>query len=120
VRFDYRRDDLILLDLDVRCLMTGHVNNRGFHRILFYRVISYREVKDSLQHENGGDNRGWPQPFAQSLDPCLNVRRLDRANLAMMVTRDLTKVFNDQYPAETKTRDYLDQLAALTAVPAAS
>jgi hypothetical protein len=38
----------------------------------------------------------------------------------LMVTRDLTKVLNDQYPAETKTRDYLDQLATLTAVSAAS
>lgn len=35
-----------------------------------------------------------------------------------MVTRDLTKVLQDQYPAETQTRDYLDQLAALTAIPA--
>ena len=38
----------------------------------------------------------------------------------LMVTRDLTKVLNDQYPDETKTREYLDQLATLTAVPAAS
>ena len=36
----------------------------------------------------------------------------------LMVTRDLTKVLNDQYPAETQTRDYLDQLATLTAIPA--
>ena len=35
-----------------------------------------------------------------------------------MVTRDLTKVLNDQYPAETETRDYLDELAMLTATPA--
>jgi hypothetical protein len=35
-----------------------------------------------------------------------------------MVTRDLTKVLNDQYPAETETRDYLDELATLTAIPA--
>ena len=34
-----------------------------------------------------------------------------------MVTRDLTKVLNDQYPAETQTRDYLDQITALTAIP---
>jgi hypothetical protein len=46
----------------------------------------------------------------------------DRKSLPslLMVTRDLTKVLNDQYPAETKTRDYLDQLATLTAVPAAN
>ena len=46
----------------------------------------------------------------------------DRKSLPslLMVTRDLTKVLNDQYPAETKTRDYLDQLATLAAVPAAS
>ena len=37
-----------------------------------------------------------------------------------MVTRDLTKVLNEQYPAETETRDYLDQLAALTVIPATS
>ena len=37
-----------------------------------------------------------------------------------MVSRDLTKVLNDQYPAETKTREYLDQLATLTAVHATS
>lgn len=36
----------------------------------------------------------------------------------LMVTRDLTKVLNDQYPAETETRDYLDELAMLTATPA--
>ena len=35
----------------------------------------------------------------------------------LMVTRDLTKVLNDQYPAETQTRDYLDQITALTAIP---
>ena len=35
-----------------------------------------------------------------------------------MVTRDLTKVLNERYPAETETRDYLDQLATLTALPA--
>jgi hypothetical protein len=35
-----------------------------------------------------------------------------------MVTRDLTKVVSDQYPAETETRDYLDHLATLTAIPA--
>jgi hypothetical protein len=34
----------------------------------------------------------------------------------LMVTRDLTKVLNDQYPAETQIRDYLDQLATLTAI----
>ena len=35
-----------------------------------------------------------------------------------MVTRDLTKVLNDQYPAETQTQNYLEQLATLTAIPA--
>ncbi len=49
----------------------------------------------------------------------LNGERKSMPSL-LMVTRDLTKVLNDQYPAETKTRDYLDQLATLTAVPAAS
>ena len=38
----------------------------------------------------------------------------------LMVSRDLTKVLNERYSAETETRDYLDQLAALTAVPAPS
>jgi hypothetical protein len=33
----------------------------------------------------------------------------------LMVTRDLIKVLNEQYPAEAETRDYLDQLAALPA-----
>jgi hypothetical protein len=44
----------------------------------------------------------------------------DRKSLPslLMVTRDLTKVLNDQYPAETETRDYLDELAMLTATPA--
>jgi len=37
-----------------------------------------------------------------------------------MVSRDLTKVLHDHYPAETETRDYLDQLATLSAVPAVS
>jgi hypothetical protein len=36
----------------------------------------------------------------------------------LMVTRDLTKVLNDQYRAETQTQNYLDQITALTAVPA--
>jgi hypothetical protein len=38
----------------------------------------------------------------------------------LMVRRDLTKVLKEPYPAETETRDYLDQLATLTASPAAS
>jgi hypothetical protein len=33
-----------------------------------------------------------------------------------MVTRDLTKVLNERYPGESKTRNYLDQVAALTAL----
>lgn len=33
-----------------------------------------------------------------------------------MAGRDLTKVLKDRYPAETETRDYLDQLATLTAL----
>lgn len=37
----------------------------------------------------------------------------------LMVSRDLTKVLNERYSAETETQDYLDQLDALTAVPAA-
>ena len=37
----------------------------------------------------------------------------------LMVSRDLTKVLNERYSAETETQDYLDRLPALTAVPAA-
>jgi hypothetical protein len=37
-----------------------------------------------------------------------------------MVSRDLTKALNERYPNETETRKYLDQLEALTAVPAAN
>jgi hypothetical protein len=37
-----------------------------------------------------------------------------------MVSRDLTKVLNERYPAEAETQDYMDRLAALTAVPAPS
>jgi hypothetical protein len=37
-----------------------------------------------------------------------------------MVSRDLTKVLHDRYPAETETRDYLDQLATLSAGPTVS
>jgi hypothetical protein len=33
-----------------------------------------------------------------------------------MVSRDLTKVLNDQYPEEAGTREYLDQLHALTSL----
>jgi hypothetical protein len=32
----------------------------------------------------------------------------------LMVSRDLTKVLNDRYAGETRTRDYLDQLTSLT------
>jgi hypothetical protein len=32
----------------------------------------------------------------------------------LMVSRDLTKVLNDQYPEEPGTRAYFDQLHALT------
>jgi hypothetical protein len=35
-----------------------------------------------------------------------------------MVTRNLTKVLKDRYPAKTETQDYLDQLATLAVVPA--
>ena len=38
----------------------------------------------------------------------------------LMVSRDLTKVLNERYSAEAGTQDYLDQLTALTAVPAHS
>jgi hypothetical protein len=31
-----------------------------------------------------------------------------------MVSRDLTKVLNDRYPKEAQTRNYLDQLTALS------
>jgi hypothetical protein len=36
----------------------------------------------------------------------------------LMVSRDLTKVINERYSAEAEARDYLDQLNALTTVPA--
>ena len=41
----------------------------------------------------------------------------DRKSLPslLMVSRDLTKVLNDRYPDETQTRDYIDQLSALSA-----
>jgi hypothetical protein len=38
----------------------------------------------------------------------------------LMVSRDLTKVLKERYPANTDTGDYLDQLATLTGTPAAS
>ena len=33
-----------------------------------------------------------------------------------MVSRDLTKVLNDQYPKEPETQAYLDQLHALSSL----
>jgi hypothetical protein len=33
-----------------------------------------------------------------------------------MASRDLTKILNDCYSAESKTRNYLDQVNALTAL----
>jgi hypothetical protein len=33
-----------------------------------------------------------------------------------MVSRDLTKVLNDQYPKESETQAYLDQLHALSSL----
>ena len=46
----------------------------------------------------------------------------DRKSLPslLMVSRDLTKVLNDRYPAEAETQDYLEQLSTLSAVPAVS
>ena len=38
----------------------------------------------------------------------------------LMVSRDLTKVLNDRYPAEAETRNYLERLSTLSAVPAVS
>ena len=38
----------------------------------------------------------------------------------LMVSRDLTKVLHDRYPAEAGTRDYLERLGTLSAVPAVS
>jgi hypothetical protein len=38
----------------------------------------------------------------------------------LMVSRDLTKVLNEVYPAEAETRDYLEQLGTLSTVPAVS
>jgi len=34
----------------------------------------------------------------------------------LMASRDLTKILNDRYSAESKTRNYLDQVNALTAL----
>ena len=46
----------------------------------------------------------------------------DRKSLPwlLMVSRDLTKVLNDCYPAEAETQDYPEQLSTLSAVPAVS
>lgn len=55
-----------------------------------------------------------------NLDEAVNLGRRalngDRKSVPslLMVSRDLTKILNERYPAETETRDYLDQLAALT------
>ena len=38
----------------------------------------------------------------------------------LMVSRDLTKVLDDRYPAEAETRDYLERLGTLSAIPAVS
>jgi len=75
-------------------------------------------LPDSLRVAAGLDVLVVRRPPEQG-QPALNGDRKSLPSL-LMVTRDLTKVLNDQYPAETKTRDYLDQLATLTAVPAAS
>jgi hypothetical protein len=45
----------------------------------------------------------------------LNLKRKSLPEL-LVVTRDLTKVLNERYSAESKTRNYLDQVAALTAL----
>ena len=45
----------------------------------------------------------------------LNGQRKSLPSL-LMVSRDLTRVLNDRYPAEADTRRYLDQLAALAEV----
>lgn len=47
------------------------------------------------------------QPAAQVTLPSL-----------LMVSRDLTKVLNDCYPAEAETRDYLEQLGTLSVASA--
>jgi hypothetical protein len=38
----------------------------------------------------------------------------------LMVSRDLTKVLNDQYPKEPETQTYLDQLHALSSLSVSS
>jgi hypothetical protein len=43
----------------------------------------------------------------------LNAPRKSLPSL-LMVSRDLTKVLNDQYPNEAETQAYLDQLHALS------
>jgi hypothetical protein len=45
----------------------------------------------------------------------LNLKRTSPPEL-LMVSRDLTKVLNERYSAESKTGNYLDQVAALTAL----
>lgn len=59
-------------------------------------------------------------PLTGAIDQGQQALHGDRKSLPsfLMVTRDLTKVLNERYPAETETRDYLDQLATLTALPA--
>jgi hypothetical protein len=48
----------------------------------------------------------------------LNGQRKSLPSL-LMVSRDLTRVLNDMYPAETSTQQYLDHLQALSEGPAA-
>lgn len=58
------------------------------------------------------------EAVAQGLQ-ALNGERKSLPSL-LMVGRDLTKVLKERYPAEPETRDYLDRLATLTALPATS
>lgn len=47
--------------------------------------------------------------------PALELKRKSLPEL-LMVSRDLTKVLNERYSTEPKTQNYLDQVAALTAL----
>jgi hypothetical protein len=49
----------------------------------------------------------------------LNGNRKSMPSL-LMVSRDLTKVLNERYPAEAETQDYFERLSELSAVPAGS
>jgi hypothetical protein len=82
-------------DLSVGRLVTGHVNNRGFDWVPFDCVVGYSEVEDSLQHKDRRNHSGRTEPLAQSLDPGLNARGSDNADLAMGKCRGVIQASTD-------------------------